>query len=321
MLYQYGKYTIESNLLLSPLAPVEAQVKSSDFVFKLCSHPSPLDNNVKWFHNYTFQDQTVFLSLGKNAHYYFLKFPEASVFTFQPHQNQIVCYTSENISERTISHLLLDQVMPRILYTTGHSIVHASAVIIDKQVVLFIGDSGRGKSTLALSFDREGYPVLSDDTILIADKDDGFVAQVLYRGFRVWSDTAKSLIGIQDTVDLVSQYNSKQRLIASTQSELPSQFPIGAAFLITEPVTKSNEIRIAEIPPSESVMTLVQSSFRLDMTDKALLAKEFDTFTNFVHQTPFYTLSYPRDYSRLPEVHKAILAVVSNNPNKTENID
>ena len=57
-----------------------------------------------------------------------------------------------------------------VLFLVAHADripLHASAIMFGETAVVLAGHSGMGKSTLALSADRMGLPVLSDDTIYI----------------------------------------------------------------------------------------------------------------------------------------------------------
>lgn len=55
------------------------------------------------------------------------------------------------------------QLAPIASSALGHLVLHASSADLDGRSVLFVGESGRGKSTLAAAFDRCGYRLLSDD--------------------------------------------------------------------------------------------------------------------------------------------------------------
>ena len=56
-------------------------------------------------------------------------------------------------------------------------LLHAAAILIDGQCIIFCGESGSGKTTLALNAKREGFPVLSDDKVIVrCDGGDRLVA-------------------------------------------------------------------------------------------------------------------------------------------------
>ena len=58
-------------------------------------------------------------------------------------------------------------VLPLILSASGTSVLHASAVIAQKGVVVFCAESGTGKSTIAVGLSRRGHTLWADDAVAI----------------------------------------------------------------------------------------------------------------------------------------------------------
>lgn len=57
-------------------------------------------------------------------------------------------------------------VLPMLLQALGYEMLHASAVRTARGVVAFCGDSGAGKSTIAVGLSQRGYPLWADDALL-----------------------------------------------------------------------------------------------------------------------------------------------------------
>ncbi len=66
-----------------------------------------------------------------------------------------------------IRDVLIDQVIPLVLFMQGALILHASAVCASINGVCFAGPSGMGKSTIAASFVERGYSLIDDDRCLL----------------------------------------------------------------------------------------------------------------------------------------------------------
>lgn len=62
------------------------------------------------------------------------------------------------------------------LYPEKGRLFHASSIMYKNKVMLFLGESGAGKTTIAELFKTNGVSVINDDRILIAQKDDKFFA-------------------------------------------------------------------------------------------------------------------------------------------------
>jgi len=71
---------------------------------------------------------------------------------------------------------VLDTLVLFLLTRAGRVPLHAAGLVIDGVAVVLAGPSGTGKSTLALTASRAGFPVLSDDTVYVQ----------LAPAFRVW---------------------------------------------------------------------------------------------------------------------------------------
>jgi hypothetical protein len=86
---------------------------------------------------------------------------------------RVVVEPAPGILPWQLEHRLLSTIVPTLLADRGDLMLHASAVVAGGQAVLFCGPSGRGKSTLALVLSREGFPVLAEDGVAVAEGPDG----------------------------------------------------------------------------------------------------------------------------------------------------
>jgi len=77
----------------------------------------------------------------------------------------LVCQRGEVAD--SIARLVLCQALSFALTAHGRETMHASAVEIDGRAVIFAGDSGRGKSTMATALCGMGARLLSDDMLSI----------------------------------------------------------------------------------------------------------------------------------------------------------
>ena len=81
-------------------------------------------------------------------------------------------------TEADIRVFLLGSVLGAILHTRKMLVLHSSAIETRNGAVLFMGDSGMGKSTTLGAFVKRGYSMLADDKACITLNRDG-VAQVI----------------------------------------------------------------------------------------------------------------------------------------------
>jgi hypothetical protein len=85
--------------------------------------------------------------------------------------------------------LLAGRLMGYLLRQRGYLALHASAVAIDGQGVLFVGDSGSGKSTTAAAFHSRGHDLLADDVAAVRILQVGAELQAACTGLRLREDS------------------------------------------------------------------------------------------------------------------------------------
>ena len=161
-----------------------------------------------------------------------------------------------------------------------------------------------GKSTLTASFCRRGYPALTDDGLLLEERDGKLVGFPSYPGLRLWDDSLAAVFSAQVRGIPVAHYTSKVRValgadavpFCSQPSEIRRIYCLALA----------DSIAIEPIPPSEGLMALARQTYHLD-PDHNHLRREFERLTRLVARPLLRRLSYPRDLARLAEVQEAIL--------------
>ena len=108
--------------------------------------------------------------------------------------NEIVVDSLPEVEEALIRLPLLGTIFATLLYQRGLLVLHSSAVDIDGQCVVFIGEKGMGKSTTAMSLIRQGNRPVSDDIAAIdLNHADGPVVLPSFPQFKIWPDAAESL--------------------------------------------------------------------------------------------------------------------------------
>ena len=78
-----------------------------------------------------------------------------------------------------------------------------------------------------------------------------------------------------------------------------------------EEVGSAKAVNISPLPPREAFIELVRYAFKLDITDRERLSKEFECLDRVVALPLFYRLAFPRDLSLLSAVREAILEDLS----------
>jgi hypothetical protein len=90
---------------------------------------------------------------------------------------------------------LLSMVIPAALKQQGRILVHASAVLVNGTLDLFVGQSKAGKSSLAAALKKRGYQVFSDDVCVLHLPEAGgeVMAYASYPMMKLWEETVDLL--------------------------------------------------------------------------------------------------------------------------------
>ncbi len=216
-----------------------------------------------------------------------------------------------DVPATTVDHFLADQVFPRLVSQTGEFVLHSSAVSNGDHAIVFLGPSGWGKSTLAANFMFADWTLISDDAVIISDGSHGAVVRAVYRSLRLYPDSIDAVVTANLSSRSVADYTTKRRLdlpFSSQSDALPCA--ISAIFVLSEPNT-DGPISIHRRSIADACMSLVEHSFALDPTDARRAAFRLAAASRMARDIPTFTLSFPHDYSQLPNVRAAISGQVA----------
>lgn len=211
-------------------------------------------------------------------------------------------------SDSSLNHFLADQVIPRLLAHGGDHVLHAGAFRAGDKAILLMGSTGRGKSTLAASFDQAGLPLVGDDAMIISWANARPFAKSVYPSLRLLPDSIAALLPATVDTASVADYTPKRRVslpIEASTAALSSK--VAAIFAIGEPTTNS-DIKVRRLTEAEACIDLVSNSFALDPSNIDGARNRLALASRLARTVMTFEIRYPRDYAKLPEVRDAILA-------------
>lgn len=265
------------------------------------------------YDRWAFPDGTVFLYFFRRLDGYLLRFPDIADFEIDAACSRVDCSPAPGIGEATCNHLFLNQVQPLILSRTGKLVLHGSAVETGAGALLFLGQSGRGKSTLAASFALRGYPFLADDGIVLERTDAGYRALPSHPSIRLWNDSEEALALADAPRAPPVHYTPKSRLVATSRLiHATSPCRLRTVYLLDN--AGVTDVSIRRLDPAAAMTGLLQHTFILDVEDRAVVSGKFDRMADLANDAPCFSLDYPRAYERLADVIAAIVAHASGLP-------
>lgn len=259
-----------------------------------------------------------FLHVLRLASGYLLRFADMADFEVSSEGDRIRCRPVPALPPETMRHLLLDQVIPRALSLRGRLVLHASAVAVEGVAIAFLGPTGQGKSSLATSFARAGFPLLADDTVVLQPLEGGAVAAVpSYPGVRLWAEDVAALLGEGAPAAPVAHYTSKLRVGRGLGFRFARDpLPLGRLYVL-DPVEVPDTCTqpVIERPTlPQALVLLLPQVFRMDVTGRSHLRSEFEMLASSPALALVRVLRFQWGLERLSDIRGAVLADVSANP-------
>ena len=241
------------------------------------------------------------ISLYRNDAAYVLEFENGGRYSFDADALTVSCPPEPTSFDR---HQLLDQVLPRVLDHLGYLMLHASAVRTTAGDLLFVADTGAGKSTLAVAASQAGAGhLISDDCVRIDTGGDAVRSTATYASLRLHPDSIAELCPDEPAAPLAPGA-TKHRV---ELRQPPSQSGDVAVLFVLRGDDGSRRVKIAALPPARAVAALVGQCFRLDPTDAVRTEAVLDHCAQIAERVPVVELVYPQGYDRLAEVCRAVI--------------
>jgi len=274
--------------------------------FKLLDARIPEEVHTAPFHERVFPDGTLWTQFYRTDTGYLLRFPDLGDFEVSADGCAVHCRPATGISEDTVQHLYLNQVLPLALSKQGKLVFHASAVEIGGAAAAFMGESGKGKSTLAASFATSGFRFLTDDGLMVEASVSGYRVLPSHPSIRLWQDSEAALIAPDTPTAPALEFTSKSRFLAGeTIPFCDSPRPLRRVYFLGD--GSAANLTFQRMRPAEALIELVKHSFLLDIEEREMLAAHFDELSSLANLPIYYRLDYPRRYEDLATVRQAII--------------
>ena len=257
------------------------------------------------FYRWTFPDGTVWTEFCRIPSGYLLRFPDLADYTVSGDGKRVSCRPVPGVSDETIRHLYLNQVLPLALSRLGKLVLHASAVNVGGRAAVFMAESGRGKSTLAASFAINGCAFLTDDGLVLEETGNGYDVLPSHPSIRLWEDSQSALVppGAPELPRL--SYTPKARFLAGDHIAYCAEpRPLHRVYVLGQNAAR---LVINKLSPSEALIELVKHSFLLDIEARELVASQFDQLSRLVRLPIYFRLDFPRHFHLLRDVRTAVL--------------
>jgi len=204
---------------------------------------------------------------------------------------------------------LLGQVLSFSLIARGIEALHATVVAVDGRAVGFVGDCGSGKSTLAAAMLSRGFPLVTDDLMVLAPAGRHWTVQPGIPRIKLFPSVARRVLGRQGIGTPMNRGTSKLVLPLDGPQATTSEFPLDAIYAIDSArARRPRGPAVQSLHGSRALIEVVRAAFNLIVTDRDRVANQFAFATRVSSSVPIRRLTYPRTLSTLPEVCDVVLS-------------
>ncbi|MEY4517865.1 MAG: hypothetical protein RLZZ499_464 [Cyanobacteriota bacterium] len=220
---------------------------------------------------------------------------DVGLFTLD-HGSKIVFTPTSDASEAMIRFYLVGTVMAIILYQRQFLVLHGSVIEIDGQAVIFLGNSGDGKSSVAAALHARGYKLINDDVAPVSLEQEQAILQPGFPQIKMGRETAKVLNYDFESLPLVHPAEEK-RNYRTQYNCVPKPMTIRRIYVLGY----SWEFAVKPIPHAMAVKELSRHSRPTTLYHQGD-ALHFFQCANLVKQQTIYHLVRPKNLELLPQI-------------------
>jgi hypothetical protein len=220
--------------------------------------------------------------------------------------NEIVIDPNPWVEERLLRLPLLGTLLAVLLHQRGHLVLHASAVAIEDEAIIFLGNKGRGKSTMAATLYGRGHHLIADDVVCITVDNGRPMVVPGFPQFKLYSEAVAVSLGVDHRLlpELADGYEKRGRRIIDRFARKPLAlkriYALGLGPLST--------LKLLE--PKAALLALIANSYMARFGKRLLNGPQASTHlrqcTALLAQTPIYRLERPDSLALLPFVAQLV---------------
>lgn len=218
-----------------------------------------------------------------------VRFPECGEFRIAPDLATVTVHRDRRGAHAGLLPVLMAGTVAAILHgLRGATLLHASAVIVDGGALAIVGRSGQGKSTLAALMCAEGFPLVTDDVLLVEPGPPvrcvGGASEIRLRPQSALLAGTHSGFRSRPTAD--------DRTAVRPVDVETDRVPL-AAIVVPSPSRDVSGLRVSRLPGMQSLLALLALPRIAGWTAPDVLERHFQTLGEVVDAVPVYTADVP----------------------------
>ncbi|MXP47068.1 hypothetical protein GRI43_06660 [Altererythrobacter luteolus] len=215
---------------------------------------------------------------------------------------EIAVHPHPGVGARELRLFTLGSAWGALGYQRGWAMLHGSAVARNDRAVLFCGDAGQGKSTLAAAMTERGWKLVGDDLSRIEPGGAGHTPMIHPSSARLklW-DSALHYLGLNSEGLERDFFRDEKYHLAVHPGQLAAHpMPLAAVFILGW----DDRLTAERLRGAEAVRGLAEASmYRKEYLElMGTLAEQIVHCARIASNVPIYRIGRPRDFKLLPNV-------------------
>jgi hypothetical protein len=231
---------------------------------------------------------------------YLLCYAEGARFLVTTSGSEVDAWWDAPLTEADAADYLLGSVLAFIVRLRGMVPLHASAIVVQDQAIVFAGAQGAGKSSIAAAFAILGYPVVSDDVVVMDVSTGRVCAYPSHPRLSVWPDSAQSLLSTK-SLPAHSLVFEKRRLDLLEHGYRFHEhvLPVRRIYILADRAAAGHGPVTRALRPQAALMHLVSQTYGNYLLDASMRAHEFDVLGRVAASVCVSELSFGADLDEL----------------------
>ena len=218
---------------------------------------------------------------------------------FSIYNQKVLINSNTGLDESFIRYLFLGHVFGILLNSKGRLVLHGNSVNINNGAIIFLGTSGKGKSTTSLALHKKGYKLIADDVLSIDCEN--ITVYPSFPRIKLWPETIKN-VG-ENPKKMTKVHYKTEKLFYDVSKDFSHEVKLIKAIYLIE---NGDKTFLKEIDPFKSLTELIKSSYCFKLFSKDELAENLKQCTKLINNIPIKTLTVKSSFHDLDNLIKII---------------
>ncbi len=208
---------------------------------------------------------------------------------------EIIVEPYANASFEKIKVFILGTAFGALLLQRGIFPLHGSAMKIDDKCILFLGDSGSGKSTISTALRLRGHKLLSDDVIAIHEVEGKYWVYPSYPQQKLTLQSAEHL-GVNIASSSKIMINEEREKYYVPVKSLYFNNPVPIGYIVHLVVSDSSTVELIEIKGLKRLGVILNNTYRVQLVKHfGLSESHFKACSSIALGTKVFCLNRPKN--------------------------